>query len=140
VVTPSNFGHSGEKPSHPELLDDLAVRFVANGWSVKSLVQEILLSATYRQASMSDAKSTAADTANELFSRMNRRRLTVEQWRDSVLYVADDLDWNGVKSVDLEDAKNHHRTVYARISRQKLTDLMMQFDYPDANVHAEKRR
>ncbi len=139
VATSSNFGHSGMTPTHPELLDDLAVRFMQGGWSVKSLVRELVLSATYRQTSREDVKKSAADVANESLWRMNRRRLSIEQWRDSVLAVTGELDLSGGKSLELDDAKNLRRTVHARISRLKLNDLLMQFDYPDANVHAEKR-
>ncbi len=139
VRTPSNFGHSGMLPTHPELLDDLAVRFMENGWSVKAIVREIVLSSTYRQSSRASSQQESADAANELLGRMNLRRLSIEQWRDSVLFVSGELAWEGGKSLELDDPANHHRTLYARISRLKLNDLLMQFDYPDANVHAEKR-
>ncbi|HZO86584.1 MAG TPA: DUF1553 domain-containing protein, partial [Verrucomicrobiae bacterium] len=69
----------------------------------------------------------------------NRRRLSVEQWRDSVLAVSGELKYEGGKSLELNDSANLRRTVYGRVSRLKLNDLLMQFDYPDANVHAEKR-
>ena len=160
VPTASNFGHSGDPPTHPELLDDLAARFTQTGWSIKSLVREMVLSATYRQSSSVAAlyeprgsavgdpaavidrrysRGSEADPANQLLSRMNRRRLTVEQWRDAVLFVSGRLDFSGGQSLELDDAANQRRTVHARISRLKLNDLLMQFDYPDANVHAEKR-
>jgi hypothetical protein len=139
VSTPSNLGHSGQPPTHPELLDDLAARFMENGWSVKSLVRELVLSATYRQTARTDARKAAVDPANELLWRMNRRRLSVEQWRDAVLFVSGQLDSSGGKSLELDEPTNRRRTVYARVSRLKLNDLLMQFDYPDANVHAEKR-
>ncbi len=137
VPTPSNFGHSGLPPTHPELLDDLAVRFMEHGWSIKALVRELVLSATYRQSA---SGSTAGDDPdNEWLGRMSRRRLGVEQWRDSILEVSGELDLAGGRSQELDDAQNRRRTVYARISRLKLNDLLMQMDYPDANVHAEKR-
>jgi Protein of unknown function (DUF1553) len=167
VATPSNFGHSGQTPTHPELLDDLAARFMKNGWSVKSLVREMALSATYRQNSSvqnsaashqssldrdaigtpenstlnPEYSSPAAnlDAANALLGHMNRRRLSVEQWRDAVLFVSGELDSAGGPSLELDNPTNFRRTVYARVSRLKLNDLLMQFDYPDANVHAEKR-
>jgi hypothetical protein len=139
VATASNFGHSGERPTHPQLLDWLAVRFVTQGWSVKELVREIVLSATYRQSSLVSDERTGQDPNNELLSHMRRRRLTVEQWRDAVLFVSGDMEEGSGKSLELEDPANHRRTVYGRISRLKLDDLLMQFDYPDANVHAEKR-
>jgi mono/diheme cytochrome c family protein len=139
VATPSNFGHSGQPPINPQLLDDLAVRFMENGWSVKWLVREIVNSATYRQSAAMNSRDSGIDPANELLWRMNRRRMTVEQWRDSLLLVSGQLQSGGGKSVEVDDPKNLKRTLYARISRLKLNDLLMQFDYPDANVHAERR-
>jgi hypothetical protein len=161
VATPSNFGHSGMPPTYPALLDDMAVRFVEGGWavptgssgssrpapggrgdskwSIKSLVREIVLSSAYRQASAGNAAVAATDPSNELLWRMNRRRLTVEQWRDGVLSVCGNLQDGGGKSMEIDDPKNLRRTLYARISRLKLNDVLVQFDYPDANVHAEKR-
>jgi len=138
VGTPSNFGHSGDLPTHPELLDDLAVRLMQNDWSIKWLVREIVLSATYGQSSLSSARG-AQDPSNVLMWHMNRRRLSVEQWRDMVLFIGGRLDRSDGKSLELDDSNNFRRTVYGRISRLKLNDLLMQFDYPDANVHAEKR-
>lgn len=139
VGTPSNFGSQGQRPTHPELLDDLAVRFMENRWSLKKLVEELVLSATYRQQSHLDARTQLSDPDNQWLSRMNRRRLPIEMWRDSVLAVSGDLQGGGGPSLELDDPQNRQRTVYARISRLKLNDLLMQFDYPDANVHAEKR-
>jgi hypothetical protein len=121
------------------LLDDLAVRFMDNGWSVKSLVREMVLSATYRQSSRLDEKKQAIDGDNQYLWRMNRRRLPIEMWRDAALAVSGELEAGDGKSLELDQATNHERTVYARISRLKLNDMLMQFDYPDANVHAEKR-
>ena len=139
VPTPSNFGHSGTPPSYQALLDDLAVRFMDRGWSIKSLVREIVLSSTYRQSSEDDTAKSAMDPSNSLLWRMDRRRLTVEQWRDAVLTATGELQAGGGKSMELDDPKNLRRTVYARVSRLKLNDFLMQFDYPDANVHAERR-
>ena len=134
VLTPSNLGHSGERPSHPELLDDLAVRFMENGWSLKTLVREIVLSATYRQS------CRPAGTDSHLFGHMHRRRLTVEQWRDAVLAITGELtEAPGAKSQPIDAPDNHRRTVYAGVSRLQLNDMLIQFDYPDANVHAERR-
>jgi hypothetical protein len=139
VGTPSNFGHQGQQPTHPELLDDLAVRFMDHGWSVKALVRETVLSATYRQSSRLDSTRQAIDGDNAYLWRMNRRRLPVEMWRDSILAVSGELDPGDGHSLELDDPANNRRTVYARISRLKLNDMLVQFDYPDANVHAEKR-
>jgi hypothetical protein len=139
VVTPSNFGHSGQPPTDPVLLDFLATHFMQNGWSVKTLAREIALSATYRQDSRLNAKDAATDAANESLWRMNRRRLSIEQWRDALLAVTGELDLSGGPSLELDATNNFHRTVHARISRLQLNSTLMQFDYPDANVHAEKR-
>jgi hypothetical protein len=109
-----------------------------NDWSIKWLVREIVLSATYGQSSLSSERG-GQDPSNVLMWRMNRRRLGVEQWRDMVLYVSGRLDRSGGKSMELDDPNNFRRTVYGRVSRLKLNDMLMQFDYPDANVHAEKR-
>ena len=141
VATPSNFGANGLRPTHPGLLDDLAVRFVDHGWSVKGLLREMALSATYRQSSRRDPARQALDPDNQQLWRMPRRRLPVEMWRDSMLAVTGELDGGtqGGRSVDLDAPENHRRTVYGRISRLKLSEVLLQFDYPDANVHAEKR-
>jgi mono/diheme cytochrome c family protein len=140
VSTPSNFGHSGSLPTHPELLDDLARRFMDSGWSVKALVREIALSATYRQASACDATRASRDPENRFLSHMDRRRLTFEQWRDSVLLHSGELTESiDGKSVNIDDPGSSCRTVYAFVSRLKLADELMRFDYPDPNVHAEKR-
>jgi len=139
VGTPSNFGHLGDRPTHPALLDDLAVRFMEQDWSVKRLVREMVLSATFRQASHSDPIKADIDPANRWWWRMNRQRMTVEMWRDSLLFVSDRLEPTGGASLELDDPHNQRRTVYARISRLKLNDVLMQFDYPDANVHNAKR-
>lgn len=139
VATPSNFGHSGQSPVNQELLDILAVRFMQQGWSVKALVREMALSSTYRQDSRNSPENAAIDSANESLWRMNRRRLTVEQWRDSMLLMTGELDYSGGPSLELDDPTNFRRTVHARVSRLQLNSTLMQFDYPDANVHAGKR-
>jgi hypothetical protein len=139
VESASNFGHSGQRPSNPELLDFLATRFVKQGWSIKTLIREIVLSSAYQQSSGGNERYAAVDATNESLWRMNRRRLSVEQWRDALLATSGILEPSGGKSLELDDPTNHKRTVYARISRLQLNNILMQFDYPDANVHAEKR-
>jgi len=139
VITPSNFGQLGAAPSHPALLDNLAVRFMENGWSMKQLIREMVLSSTYRQRSRESHTNKAIDPMNINLWRMNRRRLSIEQWRDSILSAGGSLDRTGGKSLELTDKKNVRRTIYGHISRKKLNDMLMQFDYPDPNVHAAKR-
>ena len=139
VDSPSNFGHSGTAPRDQVLLDFLATHFVQQGWSLKTLAREIVLSATYRQDSRNITKDAAIDSANESLWRMNRRRLSIEQWRDSMLFVTGELDLSSGPSLELDATNNFRRTVHARVSRLQLNGTLMQFDYPDANVHAEKR-
>src|SRR5262249_55870880 len=89
--TTDNFGTTGETPSPPELLDYLANRFIEDGWSVKRLVREIVLSRTYRLSSSSSEVLTTKDPENRLFGRANRRRLDAECIRDSMLSVSGQL-------------------------------------------------
>ena len=156
VGTPSNFGLLGERPTHPELLDHLAAKFVASGWSLKQLHREIMLSATYRMRSEEgrgargeqDSNSPLApnpsplnlDPDNRLLWRQNRRRLEIETWRDSVLAVCGNLDrTQGGPSVNLNDGNNRRRTLYAAVSRHDLNSTLRLFDFPDPNLTSEKR-
>lgn len=140
VRTVSNFGKLGERPSHPDLLDWLAVRFVESGWSTKALHRQIMLSATYQQSGEFNAKNYETDPANRLLWRMNRRRLEVEPWRDSMLAVAGTLDRTfGGKSMPLSNGNNKRRTIYGFISRHQLDDLLRLFDFPDPNITAGQR-
>ncbi len=145
VRTPSNLGVLGDAPSHPELLDDLAARFVDAGWSLKWLHREIVLSATYRQSAihplaLSQHDPASKDGGNRWLWKMNRRRLESEAWRDAVLKVAGVLDetMSGPSS-SLDDAQNTRRTIYGRVSRQNVADVLRLFDFPDAKQHAEER-
>ncbi len=140
VGTPSNFGLLGDRPSHPELLDHLAARFIASGWSIKALHREIMLSAAYRLASSHRAANFEHDPDNRLLWRMNRRRLDAEALRDSLLAVTGQLDLAvGGPSLNLSDPKNVRRTFYAAISRHDLNPLLRLFDYPDPNLTSERR-
>jgi hypothetical protein len=140
VNTPSNFGALGERPSHPELLDYLTVEFVKNGSSLKWLHRQILASKTYQLAAREDAANDAKDAANQFLWRGSRKRLDVEAWRDSLLFVSGTLDAKtGGPAFDLKDADATRRTVYARVSRHELDGLLRIFDFLDANVTADKR-
>ena len=92
VATPSNFGVRGEPPTHPELLDWLAARFVAEGWSIKAIHREIVLSATYQLSSDHDARDAALDPDDRWLWRFPRRRLDAESIRDAMLAVSGRLD------------------------------------------------
>jgi hypothetical protein len=150
VRTVDNFGFSGERPSHPELLDYLAVRFMDGGWSVKRLVKEVVMSKTYRQASGGPPES---DPDNRLLSRANRRRLDAEVIRDSMLAVSGRLDTSrrpGSLVAELEgqsvslmgfNAKlppdldgSSRRSIYLPVIRDHLPDVLEQFDVANPNM------
>ncbi|MDX1982153.1 MAG: PSD1 and planctomycete cytochrome C domain-containing protein [Bryobacteraceae bacterium] len=140
VGTPSDFGTQGDKPTHPELLDDLAARFIANGWSLKWLHREILLSAAYRQSSAPNPRAALADPTNSLLWRMNPRRLDFEAWRDAILTVSGSLDVAASgPSVNLDDKANRRRTVYAEVSRRRPNPLLRLYDFGDVNQHVPSR-
>ncbi len=140
VGTPSNFGALGEAPTHPELLDYLAIRFMENGWSLKALHKELMLSATYQLGSSGDAHNERIDADNQWRWRMQRTRLDVESWRDALLTVSGLLDPSlGGPSFQLSDASSRRRTVYAKVSRHDLASLLRLFDFPDANITSDKR-
>jgi hypothetical protein len=139
VRTLSNFGELGERPSHPELLDFLAVELMESGWSLKQLHRRIMLSATYQQSSSGDVENMESDPENRLLWRMNRRRLEVEPWRDAVLSVSGQLNSEiGGPSSELHDS-HRRRTLYGYISRHRLNDLLRLFDFPDPNITAGER-
>jgi len=141
VATPGDFGLRGEPPSHPALLDDLAYRFVTEGnWSLRWLHRQIVLSQTWRQASMPSADTLARDPDNRLFSRANRRRLSWEAWRDSLLTAAGSLTptTRGGPGGDPLDAKQlTRRTLYTWLDRQDVPGILRTFDIasPDTAVH-----
>lgn len=140
VGTPSDFGAQGEAPTHPELLDDLAARFISNGWSLKWLHREIMLSAAYRQASNPAAAGESADPTNRLLWRMNPRRLDVESFRDSILRASGSLNETMYgPSADLDEPGNTRRTIYARVSRAKLHTVFSLYDLPDPSQHSPGR-
>ena len=125
-----------DPPSHPELLDWLAVQFMNDGWSLKKLHRLIMLSSTYRQSSDDNPKAESSDPLNLLVWRMNRRRLDFEATRDTLLAAGGDLhDQMFGPSVDLTKAPYpHRRTVYGYVERQNLPGLFRNFDFasPDA--------
>ncbi len=139
VATPSNFGQLGERPTHPELLEYLAGRFIAGNYSIKKLHREIMLSATYQLSSEFSERNLAEDPDNRLYWRSNHRRLDAEALRDALLFVSGSLDMTiGGPSAELTD-DNRRRTVYASISRFKPNTRLATFDFPDARSTSEKR-
>ena len=141
VRTPSDFGTQGQAPTHPDLLEDLAARFVTNGWSLKWLHREIMLSATYRQSSRMVDSANAADPTNRWIWRMNPRRLDVEAWRDSILQAAGQLNLAmGGPSAEVDSPDLSRRTVYSRISRGRLHPVLQLYDFPVATQHSPRRQ
>lgn len=140
VPTPSEFGPAGEAPTHPALLDDLAARFVANGWSVKWLHREILDSATWRQSSLGSSEAKAIDPLNRLYSHIGPRRLDIESWRDAMLSATGELDLkHGGEPFALEDPKATRRTVYGLVKRRELDEMLRIHDFPDPIAHSSTR-
>jgi hypothetical protein len=139
VRTASNFGSQGDRPSHPELLDYLADRFVREGWSLKKLHREIMLTAAYGLSAEPNERNYAEDPENRLLWRFNRHRLDAESLRDSLLYVSGKLDFKeGGPPVRL-DKENNRRTIYAYISRRQLDPMLALFDFPNPNSTSEQR-
>jgi hypothetical protein len=144
VRTTDNFGTMGEMPSHPELLDYLAARFVHGGWSVKKLVREIMLSRTYQLAWAKDGCETQAnvDPENRLLWRANRRRLEAECIRDTMLVVSGQLSkerggqsFKPSLSADYGFSYNEpRRSVYVPAFRNALPEIFEAFDFADPSI------
>lgn len=151
VATPDNFGAMGQKPTHPELLDHLAVTFMENGWSVKKLIREIMLSRAYQMSSAHDAASYAVDPDNRLHWRMSQRRLDAEAIRDAMLSVAGVLNFypvdgspvaragegregmiNLLREVNLKPQT--YRSIYLPLIRDQVPEFLTVFDFPDASL------
>lgn len=147
VTTPSDFGLRAEPPSHPELLDWLASQLVSSGWSTKHLQRQMVLSAAYRQQSVAaDAavaeRAAAVDPQNRLLWRMNSRRLTFEEWRDSLLAASGELQHElGGRPQELfnEAQPNFRRTLYGLVDRQFLASAMRMFDFANPDLHTPAR-
>jgi hypothetical protein len=144
VRTTDNFGTTGERPSHPELLDHLAGSFMADGWSMKKLIRRIVLSRTYQQSSMAD---TGADPENLLFGRVNRRRLDAECLRDTMLFVSGQLSLESggptfPASLTADygyKASSNRRSVYLPMFRNALPEILEVFDAADLSVVTGRR-
>jgi hypothetical protein len=147
VRTTDNFGTTGEAPSHPELLDDMAVQFMEDGWSVKALVRRIVLSRAYRLATIDDPRSREVDPENRLVWRGNRRRLDAECIRDTILTVSGQLrlDMGGPTfpanlSADYGfKPTDTRRSVYAPVFRNALPELFEVFDFADPSMVVGRR-
>ena len=157
VPSVDNFGILGERPSHPELLDYLALRLQRSGWSVKALIREIVLSSTYSQSAAHRDAEAAQDPENLLLWRANRRRLEAETIRDAVLHVSGSLDFRAggptlpigsrgsvqmgqppllSGNLELPAEVRNRRTVYLPVLRKSQlsdVDVLNLFDFPDPN-------
>jgi hypothetical protein len=145
--TPSDFGTRAAPPSHPELLDWLAMRFVQDGWSLKRLHRRIVLSSAFRQASTGPqdeglvARAMRVDPGNRLLWRMNARRLSFEEFRDSLLAVSGELDpaLGGKPAKMFEEPYPRRRTLYGLIDRQFLPGALRMFDFANPDLHMPER-
>ncbi|MDE0575510.1 MAG: DUF1553 domain-containing protein [Opitutales bacterium] len=157
VRTVDNFGSSGEAPSHPELLDYLALRFQANGWSIKQAIREITVSRTYRLSSSENPENFKKDPENKLLWRANVRRLEAEALRDAMLFASGELDVEPVKGSAVAKAGNgnvgrgitipknslenvSHRSVYLPIVRNLLPEFLRAFDFAEPSMIVGRRQ
>ena len=155
VESVDNFGTTGSLPSHPELLDHLATRFVRNGWSIKDLIREITLSRVYRLSSSNDAACFAADPDNAMLWRHSSRRLEAEEIRDGMLAASGQLDlrpeagsmigragdgpigglrFQAVTLDEIAGASHQFRSIYLPATRSVLPGVLSYFDLPDTSA------
>ena len=157
VRTPSNFGRMGERPTHPELLDTLAARFIANGWSLKKLHRLILTSKAYQQSADYNPKAAKADSENRLLWRFRRQRMTGEVLRDTLLSVSGELSLQrGGESVmpplpadvttrgywkdSTNPKESNRRSIYIFVKRNLRFPLFEAFDMPDTHEACARRQ
>jgi len=138
VATPNDFGWQSEPPSHPELLDWLALRLIENGWKLKPMHKLILASATWRQTSQFSPDKAEKDLENRLLWRFLPRRLDGEVIRDSLLSVSGMLDDTMYGKGSL-DERSRRRSIYFMIKRSKLIPVMQLFDAPEPLVSQGRR-
>ncbi len=149
VKTVDNFGKMGSAPTHPQLLDYLAVRFMEQGWSVKSIIREIVLSRTYRLATDFDEKNFEVEPDNTLLWRANRRRLEVEALRDSVLLISGEMSSErpqaspvhafsrnqlinaGNRQIEPWEVEETYRSIYVPVIRNQTNRFFETFDFPE---------
>ncbi len=159
VATVDNFGSTGEQPSHPELLDTLAAKFMQDGWSTKQLVREIALSRTYRQSSSFRDAEFHRDPENRFLWRVSQRRLEAECIRDAILAASGELDLDrpigslvgsviGDKPISLIGLDKRlptdldgslHRSIYLPVIRDRLPEVLDLFDFAEPTLVTGKR-
>ena len=151
VRTPDNFGETGERPTHPELLDYLAAQFMEEGWSTKQLIRRICLSRTFRMSAIGVPEQLKSDPDNRLLTRAFRRRLDAESLRDSLMQISGMLDLSvssgrTIAKLSTYDNEYHHseyplrvRSVYVPSFRNTMLDLFEIFDGANPNLVTGKR-
>jgi len=143
VTTPDDFGNQSDPPSHPELLDYLAARFMREGWSIKKLHRLIMLSNTYQESSANNPRYAQVDPQNRFLWRANIQRLEFEEIRDSILAIGGQLDLTvGGRPVQLGAGVggfSHRRTLYGKVDRRDLPEIYGQFDFANPDITTGKR-
>ncbi len=156
VNTPNDFGYMGDRPSHPELLDFLAVQLKENGWQLKAMHRLIMLSETYQQSSDHRDNAAQIDRDSRLLWRFPPRRLSAEEIRDTILSISGKLDLepggpgfrlykymsdnvSTYEPLDTHGPETYRRAVYHQNARASVVDLMTEFDQPDCALSAPKR-
>lgn len=156
VSTPDNFGTTGQPPSHPELLDHLAVQFTSNGWSVKQLIKTLILTETYQMSSDYHADNAAVDPENVYLWRMSKRRLTAESIRDSMLAISGELNTRRPQGSPVQriegnvnrlgrfgfgpiETAQSSRSVYMPIVRDNVPEVLEVFDFAEPSLVSGKR-
>ena len=142
VTTPDDFGNQSAPPSHPELLDYLASRFVEDGWSIKKMHRLIMLSSVYQESSDNNPRYAQQDPNNRLLWRANIRRLEFEAVRDSLLAIGGRLDPRvGGRPVRLDAGGGYstRRTIYGMVDRRNLPEVFNQFDFANPDITTGKR-
>ena len=160
VRSSNNFGQLGTPPTHPELLDWLALKFIDQGWTLKSMHRLIMTSRAYQMSSAARQDGMAADPNNDLFWRFDPRRLSAEEVRDSILAANGSLNRQvygpsfypslsrevlagqsrpGSGWGDSSESDQNRRSVYIHVKRSLLTPLLSVFDFPDPDLTCEER-
>ena len=151
VRTPDDFGVYGDRPTHPELLDHLATRFMQDGWSIKRLIRALVLTRTYQQSSECSPATQAADPENRLLTRHLRQRLNAEALRDAMLAATGDLDPQPAQGSLIQRSNvlinelgslhqpSHHRSVYLLMLRNSMPPELTPFNLPDGTTVTGRR-
>ncbi len=154
VRSPDNFGKLGERPDNQPLLDWLARRFVASGWSIKAMHRLIMLASAYQMSTAYDERAAGIDPKNRLLWRMNRRRLEAEEIRDGILAAGGQVDWSmggtlltnqnhtyvtSTASANNVNYENARRSIYLPVVRSAIYDVFQAFDFADPSTMNGKR-